>query len=877
VRRAVATVATSALVAGAVAFTPLAASAAVTEGTITDAVFEWGLSNEAGGGSFFGGCNFLSAGTAGNTGSSRLWTEADGFYQASEGNVSILKDGPDGTRIEPTWSTKCQTAAGTPVSAGSTASKSGNVVRIVDGTGSVAGDGSFEIEWDGDFSVVFYGGLTYWTASDPVLTVDAAGTGQITATASGYGTSMEDMDSWEAIAPREIVLADLTDVEATDTGFTATPAYLGVETASAVGTPQVRTGATWGSFPQSYVAFQDLTGQHSYWYSSGGSRDAAKPAVPVTVSYDVVAPAATATSLAVSPATRVVAGADVTLTATVANTDDASAVPAGTVQFFSKATGASAATPVGSPVELASGTATLTTAALAAGGHVFTATYSPRGAFASSASAASANLGVVDTTAPAAYEPGEDAVVGAETATARWNWSVYGDNAQPAAWAKIASGDVSLDGRTFVFADGVVTSDAGGAKIQFEGTARVSAYAGISGHGPDGAWIELVDPALHVKADGTGVWVAGVHAAQNIGGAGAYAPNPTAPRKVVAAFTGLDAAPGTAVDTTVAFDFLDVAAKGTWNANFNGSWQNAFILTAPTAIQPFYFLTGDSASQLSKAPAPLAVDFTWPALTLDTATPTVSGTAKVGSTLTAKAGVWTAGTSLSYQWLRSGSAIPGASGPTYTAVAGDMGKNVSVRVTGAKTGYATASVTSAAVTVAAGTLTAKTPTISGTAKVGAKLTAKPGTWTAGTTLKYQWSVGGKTVAGATKSTYTPAAADRGKTVKVTVTGSKSGYTSVSKTSAVEKVAYGTLTAATPRISGTAKAGKKLTAVTGTWTSGTKLTYQWYVTGKAVRGATKSTYTVRSADRGKNIVVKVKGSKPGYTSVTKKSAAKKVAR
>ncbi|MFT3889136.1 MAG: hypothetical protein QM713_13360 [Arachnia sp.] len=166
-----------------------------------------------------------------------------------------------------------------------------------------------------------------------------------------------------------------------------------------------------------------------------------------------------------------------------------------------------------------------------------------------------------------------------------------------------------------------------------------------------------------------------------------------------------------------------------------------------------------------------------------------------------------------------------------------------------------------------------TPTISGTAKVGKKLTAKAGTWTSGAKLSYQWKRDGKSIKGATSSTYTLTASDLKKKITVTVTGSKSGYTTVAKTSkATAKVAAGTLTAATPKISGTAKVGKKLTAKAGTWTKGTKLTYAWYANGKVVKGKTSSTLKLTSSVKGKKITVKVTGTKSGYNKVTKTSKA-----
>ncbi|WP_461187535.1 peroxidase family protein [Arthrobacter sp. Z4-13] len=94
---------------------------------------------------------------------------------------------------------------------------------------------------------------------------------------------------------------------------------------------------------------------------------------------------------------------------------------------------------------------------------------------------------------------------------------------------------------------------------------------------------------------------------------------------------------------------------------------------------------------------------------LVTAAPTITGTPAVGAVLRANTGVWgPAPVTLAYQWLANGTAINGATASSYTLKAGDAGKAITVRVTGSKTGYATASQTSAAVTAAnvAGILTA---------------------------------------------------------------------------------------------------------------------------------------------------------------------------
>ncbi|MFT3942417.1 MAG: leucine-rich repeat domain-containing protein [Ancrocorticia sp.] len=256
------------------------------------------------------------------------------------------------------------------------------------------------------------------------------------------------------------------------------------------------------------------------------------------------------------------------------------------------------------------------------------------------------------------------------------------------------------------------------------------------------------------------------------------------------------------------------------------------------------------------------------------ATPTISGKAKVGETLTAKPGKWTSGATFTYQWLADGKAIKGATKATLVLKADQVGERISVKVTGSKAGYKSVSKTSAKTgAVAKGTLTSAVPTIGGKAKVGEKLTATPGKWTSGTKFAYQWYASGKKIKGATGSTFVVTTAQLGERITVKVTGSKAGYTTVSKTSVkTAVVAKGTLSTATPTISGKAKVGEKLTAAPGKWTSGTKFTYQWLADGKAIKNATNSSYTVKAAAAGKSISVKVTGTKSGYKSATKTSKA-----
>lgn len=251
---------------------------------------------------------------------------------------------------------------------------------------------------------------------------------------------------------------------------------------------------------------------------------------------------------------------------------------------------------------------------------------------------------------------------------------------------------------------------------------------------------------------------------------------------------------------------------------------------------------------------------------LSAATPTVTGTYAVGATLTAKPGTWTAGTTLKYQWLSGGKAISGATASALKLGTRQKGTTISVRVTGTKAGFTTVSKTSK---VSAKVATAGTPTISGSAKVDSKLTAKPGTWTSGTTLSYQWRADGVAIAKATKPTFTLTRSQAGKAITVTVTGRKSGYATVAKTS---KATSRVLASATPTISGRTYATLVLTAKTGSWSPGTTFSYRWYAGGTAISGATKNSLTLTEALAGKRITVAVTGRQGGYTAVSKTSTA-----
>ncbi|MFJ8602337.1 Ig-like domain repeat protein [Streptomyces shenzhenensis] len=166
----------------------------------------------------------------------------------------------------------------------------------------------------------------------------------------------------------------------------------------------------------------------------------------------------------------------------------------------------------------------------------------------------------------------------------------------------------------------------------------------------------------------------------------------------------------------------------------------------------------------------------------------VTGTVRAGSTVTCSAS-FSGATSVSYAWLKDGKVISGATAKTRTLSGADYAHKIACRATATNSTGSTPS-TSPAVTVALGpALKAVTkPSVGGTHKVGYKQTAKPGTWKpSATSYSYVWKRDGKTITGATRSTYTPVRADRGHRLTVTVTAKRTGYAKGTATSASVKI------------------------------------------------------------------------------------------
>ena len=221
----------------------------------------------------------------------------------------------------------------------------------------------------------------------------------------------------------------------------------------------------------------------------------------------------------------------------------------------------------------------------------------------------------------------------------------------------------------------------------------------------------------------------------------------------------------------------------------DGTREDDLVLGAPCAVedrqltnQPEATIPGPSSQQqAANSPA--------------TGGPGIDGFLRVGQTLTATTtGIQDedgmSGAVFAYQWIRRDLAtvtdtdIAGATGSTYTVTTGDEGKALMVRVTFSDDAGNEESLTSFAVIISlplvipdeeeANTPATGSPGIDGSPVVGRTLTATTSDigdddGITDADFAYQWLAGDAAIEGASASTYTVAAGDVGKALKVRVT------------------------------------------------------------------------------------------------------------
>ena len=346
----------------------------------------------------------------------------------------------------------------------------------------------------------------------------------------------------------------------------------------------------------------------------------------------------------------------------------------------------------------------------------------------------------------------------------------------------------------------------------------------------------------------------------------------------------------------VEFRFQWVSNDGSADAEITGATDSTYTLVAAdegktVKVRVSFTDRGGYAESLTSA-ATDTVSFAVQQQVANspaTGAPGLSGTAQVGETLTADtSGIadtdGLSNVTYSYQWVAndgtSDTDIAGATGSSYTLAADDEGRTIKVKVSftdDADNGETLTSAATAAVDAEPNSPATGAPTITGTAQVGQALTADTSgiadaDGLSNVSFSYQWirndGSSDSDITSATGSSYTLAADDEGRTIKVKVSftdDADNGETLTSAATAAVDAAPNSPATGAPAISGTAQVGQTLTADTSgiadtNGLSNVTYSYQWIANDGTndtdISGATGSSYTLVTGDQGKTIRVRV---------------------
>ena len=222
--------------------------------------------------------------------------------------------------------------------------------------------------------------------------------------------------------------------------------------------------------------------------------------------------------------------------------------------------------------------------------------------------------------------------------------------------------------------------------------------------------------------------------------------------------------------------------------------------------------------------------------------PLIVGSGAVGTSLSVNPGSWDSGVALSYQWLKNGTPIVGKVGPEYLVSASDFESCISVRVSGSRVGYLPVERVSSPLPIVAGALSlTPTPLIVGSGVVGTSLSVNPGSWDSGVALSYQWLKNGTPIVGKVGPEYLVSASDFESSISVRVSGSKLGHITITRISLATSVTPMVMkNQVKPKISGVAKVGNTLKAITSKWSPSAQITYNWTLGGRQIPGANRQT-------------------------------------
>lgn len=242
--------------------------------------------------------------------------------------------------------------------------------------------------------------------------------------------------------------------------------------------------------------------------------------------------------------------------------------------------------------------------------------------------------------------------------------------------------------------------------------------------------------------------------------------------------------------------------------------------------------------------------------------------------------VWQGAPTFSYQWLRDGSEIPGATSQNYTVAPADEDTSLICRVAASNSDGTLVSysrprpVYMGPPTTPEGTVPAiSNVTDPGDApEVGDQLSCAPGPFSDSPSFTYQWLRNAAPIGAATASTYTVAVADEGATLQCRVNATADGTTQAFSNELVADPQPGDAPPAREtwsipgQIYNDGKVGEQQFCGEGAWTGSPTLSYQWLLDGAEIPGATSQTYTPTPADRGGVLQCRVTATNPSGSAV-----------
>jgi hypothetical protein len=363
--------------------------------------------------------------------------------------------------------------------------------------------------------------------------------------------------------------------------------------------------------------------------------------------------------------------------------------------------------------------------------------------------------------------------------------------------------------------------------------------------------------------------------------------------------TGVDGVWSGSPTPTLSRQWLRCDSGGNNCASIAGATSSTYTLVQPDVGSTIEFqVTGKSTSGTTVAHSDPTAIVTGPPV--NTAMPTITGTASRGDMLTEHDGTWIGypAPTFTYIWqdctstsTSSCTDIGGASAATYTPVDADEGMRIRVEVTGTNTS-GQSSVFSAMTGIVMGSpVNTAAPVVSGTTAIGGQLSTTDGSWDglpSTFTFTHAWDrcdTGGNNctaIGGAASSTYTLVQADVGHTIKSVVTASNGVAPNGSKASAATGIVTGPPSNnLAPTVSGTTNVGDIVTADPGTWDPGypgaVTFTYHWDrcdsdgANCTAILAATASTYMIAAEDAGYRLRAFVTGTNDSASSAPVESS------